>query len=58
MKKLNELDIAYIHLLDLESFGQTAVPQDIRAMVRDKFQGALILSGGYDQTSGGSGFKK
>ncbi|GAB5476123.1 MAG: alkene reductase [Maribacter sp.] len=57
IEKLNELNIAYIHLLDLESFGQTAVPPEIRTMVRNKFQGTLILSGGYDQYSGEEALK-
>ncbi|WP_299519245.1 alkene reductase [Winogradskyella sp.] len=57
LEKLNELEIAYIHLLDLESFGQTAVPQNIRNMVREKFQGTLILSGGYSQNTGEEALK-
>ena len=52
IEQLNDLDIAYVHLLDLESFGQTAVPKNMRKMIRETFQGTLILSGGYDQYRG------
>ena len=40
--------LAYLHLVDHSSMGLPPVPATIKATVRDLFNGALILSGGYD----------
>lgn len=40
--------LAYIHLVDHAAMGSPPVPATIKATVRDLFNGALILSGGYD----------
>ncbi|MEM8908143.1 MAG: alkene reductase [Bacteroidota bacterium] len=49
--ELDRLNIAYVNLLDLSSFGQTSVPMAMRTLIRQRFSGTLILSGGYDQYS-------
>ncbi len=43
--------IAYMHLVNHESMGAPALPDDIRKMVRKTFPNTLILSGGYDKES-------
>lgn len=47
-KKLDERGLLYIHLVDHSSMGSPEVPPSIKAMFRQEFKGALILSGGYD----------
>lgn len=46
-EKLNELQIAYIHVVDHSSMGAPEVPVSIKRMFREKFKNTLILSGGY-----------
>jgi N-ethylmaleimide reductase len=46
-EKLNDLQIAYIHLVDHSSMGAPEVPVTIKRMFREKFNNSLILSGGY-----------
>ncbi len=46
--EMSGLGIAYIHLVDHSSMGAPQVPAAIKEMVRDTFEGTLILSGGYD----------
>ncbi|MBT33569.1 MAG: alkene reductase [Thalassobius sp.] len=47
-KKLSDLKLAYIHVVDHSSMGAPAVPQEIKDKIRDLFKGTYILSGGYD----------
>ncbi|MFD0860605.1 alkene reductase [Sungkyunkwania multivorans] len=47
-ENLNEIGIAYIHLVNHESMGAAPLPEEIRRSIRKKFNGTLILSGGYD----------
>lgn len=48
-QQLNETgSLAYIHLVDHSSMGAPEVPDSIKATFRNTFDGALILSGGYD----------
>ncbi|MCB9053810.1 MAG: alkene reductase [Lewinellaceae bacterium] len=47
-EQLNDIGIAYIHLVDHSSMGAPEVPDSIKEMVRTKFANTLILSGGYD----------
>lgn len=47
--KLNDLKIAYVHLADHSSMGAPPVPDSIKRTFRNKFQNALILSGGYNK---------
>jgi N-ethylmaleimide reductase len=47
-RKLSELGLVYVHLVDHSSMGAPKVPQSIKDTFRKEFKGALILSGGYD----------
>lgn len=47
--QLNDLGLAYIHLVDHSAMGAPAVPPEIKKMIRYHFKNALILSGGYDK---------
>ncbi len=47
-RQLNVAGPAYIHLVDHSSMGAPVVPDSIRETFRRAFDGALILSGGYD----------
>jgi N-ethylmaleimide reductase len=49
--KLNNLDIAYIHLVDHSAMGAPAVPVEIKQKVRQNFSNTLILCGGYTHES-------
>ena len=44
---LNELGIAYIHLVDHSSMGAPTVPQTIKDTIRQHFKQTLILCGGF-----------
>lgn len=47
--ELSKLELAYIHLVDHSSAGAPEVPAAIKASIRERFHGAIILSGGYDR---------
>jgi N-ethylmaleimide reductase len=47
-RKLNELGIVYVHLVDHSAQGAPVVPQSIKDTFRHEFKHTLILSGGYD----------
>ncbi len=47
-KKLNELGIAYIHLVDHSAMGAPAVPDSIKKTISSNFKNTIILCGGYD----------
>lgn len=47
--QLNELGIAYIHLVDHSSMGSPVVPIEIKKLIRNNFKGSIILSGGYNK---------
>lgn len=46
-EKLNVAGILYIHLVDHSGMGAPEVPFAIKKAIRERFQGAIILSGGY-----------
>ena len=48
VKGLNEIGLAYIHVVDHGSMGAPDVPRDIQDRMRESFGGSYILSGGYD----------
>jgi len=48
-EQLNNIGIAYIHLVDHSALGAPAVPLSIKQTIRDAFKGSIILAGGYDQ---------
>jgi N-ethylmaleimide reductase len=46
---LGEIGLAYIHVVDHSAMGAPALPEGIKAAMRQAFGGPLILSGGYDR---------
>jgi len=46
---LNQLGLAYIHLVDHSAMGAPEVPLSMKKLIRDKFTNTIILSGGYDK---------
>ncbi|MHB1686539.1 MAG: alkene reductase [Ignavibacteriaceae bacterium] len=46
--KLSNLGLVYIHVVDHSSMGAPPVNPSVKAAIRQKFKGTLILSGGYD----------
>ena len=49
---LNDLGIAYIHLVDHSAMGAPAVPVTIKEKMRALFNNAIILCGGFDKAAG------
>jgi len=45
---LNEIGLAYIHVVDHSSMGAPEVSPELKAKIRANFKGKYILSGGYD----------
>ncbi len=52
--ELNELGIAYIHVVDHSSMGATGPTEGLKAAIRAAFKGRFILSGGYDAARAGA----
>lgn len=48
VKGLNEIGLAYIHVVDHSPMGAPDVPRALQDRMRELFDGAYILSGGYD----------
>lgn len=48
-KQLQELGIAYIHLVDHSAMGAPTVPIEIKKLIRKNFKNTIILCGGYDK---------
>jgi N-ethylmaleimide reductase len=46
-EELNRMGILYIHIVDHSSMGAPEVPIEIKKAIRKRFQGTIILSGGY-----------
>lgn len=49
VERLNDLGLVYLHVTDHSSMGAPEVPNTIKKTIRDKFDGTLILCGGYDE---------
>ncbi|RPI05460.1 MAG: alkene reductase [Ignavibacteriae bacterium] len=47
VEQLNRLEILYIHVVDHSDMGAPEVPLEIKRVIRERFQGTIILSGGY-----------
>lgn len=47
-RHLNEIGIAYVHIVDHSAMGSPAVPIEIKQAIRNMFEHSIILSGGYD----------
>jgi N-ethylmaleimide reductase len=48
--KLNDLSLAYIHLVDHSSEGAPEVPLTLKKEIRDRFKNTIIHTGGYNLT--------
>lgn len=48
-ERLNNIDIAYIHLVDHSAMGAPEVPLEMKKLIRITFKNNIILSGGYDR---------
>jgi N-ethylmaleimide reductase len=48
-KQLNNLGIAYIHIVDHSAMGAPVVPLAIKQLIRNNFKNIIILCGGYDK---------
>ena len=47
-ERLDALGLLYLHIVDHSAMGAPQVPDSIKLTMRRLFQGAIILSGGYD----------
>lgn len=47
-EQLNNIGIAYIHLVDHSAMGAPEVPVELKKRIRSIFKNTIILSGGYD----------
>jgi len=47
--QLNDLGIAYIHLVDHSAMGAPKVPVEIKQLIRSNFKNTIILCGGFDK---------
>jgi N-ethylmaleimide reductase len=50
-EQLNRMKILYVHLVDHSGMGAPVVPTEIQMAIHSRFQGTVILSGGYTQES-------
>ena len=57
VKELSEIGIAYIHVLDHSAMGAPAVPDALKAKLREIFKGTFILAGGFDKDSAEAALK-
>lgn len=48
-EQLNDLGIAYIHIVDHSAMGSPEVPLELKKLIRKTFKNILILSGGYNR---------
>jgi len=48
IEALNDIGLAYIHIVDHSSMGAPPVSEELKAKLRAAFKGKYILSGGYD----------
>ncbi len=48
-EQLNNLGIAYIHIVDHSAMGAPVVPMELKKLIRSNFKNTIIISGGYDK---------
>lgn len=48
-EQLNQLGIAYIHVVDHSAMGAPEVPLELKKLIRKNFKNTIILSGGYEK---------
>ena len=49
VEELSRLGLVYVHVVDHSSMGAPPVSAELKGQIRKTFQGALVLSGGYDR---------
>jgi 2,4-dienoyl-CoA reductase-like NADH-dependent reductase (Old Yellow Enzyme family) len=49
--ELSNIGLLYMHVLDHSVMGAPAVPKDLQLGLRERFKGACILAGGFNQES-------
>jgi N-ethylmaleimide reductase len=49
--ELSALGLLYLHVLDHSAMGAPAVPAELKAELRSRFEGLFILAGGFDRES-------
>ena len=47
-EELGKIGLVHMHIVDHSSMGAPTVSPEVKAIIRKKFKGAIILSGGYD----------
>jgi len=47
--RLDEIGLLYVHVVDHSSMGAPPVKDEIKRIIRQRFRGKVILSGGYDR---------
>lgn len=57
-KKLSDLKLLYVHIVDHSSMGAPAVSSEVKRLIRENFKGSYILSGGYDLTRADNDLKE
>jgi N-ethylmaleimide reductase len=48
-EQLNEIGIAYMHIVDHSAMGAPTVALETKEMIRNNFKNTIIISGGYDK---------
>jgi N-ethylmaleimide reductase len=48
-EQLNQLGIAYVHVVDHSAMGAPAVPLELKKIIRNNFKNTIVLSGGYEK---------
>ncbi len=48
-EELNKIGIVYVHVVDHSAMGAPAVSPKVKSLIRTKFKGLYILSGGYNK---------
>jgi len=46
---VGQLGLAYIHVVDHSAMGAPPVKDEVKALIRERFRGTYVLSGGYDR---------
>jgi len=49
--QLNKIGLVYLHIVDHSSMGAPMVPASIKATIREKYKGTIILAGGFNRES-------
>jgi N-ethylmaleimide reductase len=50
-QELSPLGLLYLHVVDHAAMGAPPVPEELKAQLRDRFDGPFILAGGFDRVT-------